>query len=654
VYPKFYHFTSHCKWITTSVFYGDNPTVINQQIIHSDQHQLGHHTTICYCSHNITNCSVDVLGPVYPGQVLQVELCVPNGNEKSVLYIETHNKLLPASACKIAHQAELLQSITKYSTTFNFTIVTEEKEICELFTTTSPCLYEIYEAFYVLILSCPLGFKLRNGACDCDPYLSYSDLRIHTCYIDQSTITRPANTWITAFNHSNDTENLASYICPMDYCVPYLSHLNLLHPDSQCQFNRTGILCSQCQQSLSMVFGSSRCIHCTNTYILISLIIIVAGIALVVLLYLLNLTVTNGTINGMIFYGNIISINDSVFFTKGNPFNPLRVFVSFTNLDLGIETCFYSGMDGYAKIFLQLFFPFYLIAIATSIIIASRKSSRVLRWTYTRSLPVLATLFLLSYSGVLRVVLTVLFSYSTITILPSGRQQSVWSIDASVPLFGIKFTVLFLTCLVLFILLIAFNTVLLFTRYLSQFRIINQFKPLINAFQGSYKDKYYFWIGAKFVMRSMLFGFYAFQTQLRLILTAIILILYTSSYGYFRPHKSNLVCIQELFLLLNLTIMYAVSYQSHATIFFITTNVMISLALFQFCTILFCHFLTYTCHCNVVTTLHAQIQKWLKLFNKEKDFRRSNNITLLNIPEPAYNYREYRGGLISDDFECNH
>ena len=156
-----------------------------------------------------------------------------------------------------------------------------------------------------------------------------------------------------------------------------------------------------------MVFGSSRCIKCNNLYIiLISIIVITAGIVLVVLLYLLNFTVTNGTINGIIFYANIVSINDSVFLVNDNVFKPLRVFISFVNLDLGIETCFYNGMNSYARMWFQLFFPFYLIAIAVSIIIISRYSSRILRWTYTRSLPVLATLFLLSYTGVLRVVLS--------------------------------------------------------------------------------------------------------------------------------------------------------------------------------------------------------------------------------------------------------
>ena len=134
----FHHFIIHCRWIPTSVFYGYNPGVINQQIIQTDQHQLSHHTTLCYCSHNISNCSVDVLGPVYPGQVLQVNLCVPSNNEPSVLYVEAHSTQLPTSACRIAHQTELIQTITSHSAIFNFTIVTESMEMCEIFLTVSP------------------------------------------------------------------------------------------------------------------------------------------------------------------------------------------------------------------------------------------------------------------------------------------------------------------------------------------------------------------------------------------------------------------------------------------------------------------------------------------------------------------------------------
>ena len=614
------------------------------------------------------DCSIDVLGPIFPGQQLKVHLCKGYADDpvanpgyfglirnltSAILFVETHSQYLPASACKVAHQNELVQSILNYKYSNNFTIISKFYDECELFLTTEPYLHKIYSAFYVKLMSCPLGFTLQDGLCNCDPILNTNDIHIDTCDIDQSAIHRPANTWVTHTNSSNKTKYLVSTTCPMDYCLPHSSHLNLHSPDLQCQFSRTGILCSQCQHSLSMIFGSSRCIHCTNIHMLITMIVIVAGIVLVVLLYLLNLTITSGTTTGIIFYANVISINDSVFLVNNNVFKPLKAFISFLNLDLGIETCFYNGMDTYAKVWLQFFFPFYLIIIATTIIIASRYSSRILRLTYTRSLPVLATLFLLSYTSVLRAVLTVLFSYSTVTELPSGNRQLVWSIDASVPLFGLKFTILFIMCLVLFLLLIPFNIILLFARYLSRFRIINKFKPLLDAYQGSYKDKYYYWIGVEIISRSLFFALYAFQKTIRLTISTLILVIFSIYYGYIRPSKNKLVNSQELLLLINLTILYAVSYQGSGSIFSIFSNFMISLAFFQFCTIVFYHFLYYTCRCDLARVLQVTKQKIAGLYNvyHKKSDNNNNIMLLLDVPEHTYNYNEYKDGLVSGDFK---
>ena len=635
-----FDFLTHCKWLPTAAFNGHNPGHINQQIIQVDGHQWIHHKELCYCPYDGDyNCTVDLLGPVYPGQKLQVDLCIPQADKKYIVFTETHAFTLPNSTCQLADQTEFINSIGNESKTYKFTFNSVAYKVCELFITS----YLFFRtAFYVQLSPCPIGFKLQYEVCDCDPFLPPD---IDTCYIDLSAIRRPANTWITAHTLTNNTNKYIISVCPMDYCIPYSTNVNLAHPDSQCQFSRSGILCSQCQHPLSMVFGSSRCMKCTNVHILITIIVIVAGIVLVVLLYVLNLTVTIGTINGIIFYANIVSINDSVFLVNDNVFKPLRVFISFTNLDLGIETCFYNGMDSYAKMWLQLFFPSYLIIIAISIIIASRYSSRMLRLTYSRSLPVLATLFLLSYTGVLRVVLTVLFSYSTITEYPSGDKQIVWSIDASVPLFGLKFTVLFIICLLLLLLLIPFNITLLFTRYLSKFRAINHFKPLLDAFQGSYKDKYYYWIALHLMFRSIFFSLYVFQVKLRLILANIILVVFTSYHGYVQPYKNKIVNFQELSMLVNLTILYAVSIQDNEQIFSVITNIMMSLALLQFGIIVVCHFLVFSYHCkfSIKEILMTRFNKW-------KSNQRSFDVALLNIPDRTYNYNEYQDGLVSDDF----
>ena len=65
--------------------------------------------------------------------------------------------------------------------------------------------------------------------------------------------------------------------------------------------------------------------------------------------------------------------------------------------------------------------------------------------------------------------------------------------------------------------------------------------------------------------------------------------------------------IQEMLQLINLTIMYAVSYQNSENIFSIVTNIMISLGFIQFCTIVLYHFLTYT-HATVMLGSYFKLQ----------------------------------------------
>ena len=160
-------------------------------------------------------------------------------------------------------------------------------------------------------------------------------------------------------------------------------------------------------------------------------------------------------------------------------------------------------MDDYAKMWLQLAFPFYLIFI---VIITSRYFTTLQRLTARRALPVLATLFLLSYTKILRIVSSVLFFYSTITHLLSKHTTLVRSVDANAPLFGVRFTILFIVCLILFLILVPFNVILLFTRTLSRFRFINKFKPLLDAYQGPYKIKFYYWTGLQLLIRVICFG----------------------------------------------------------------------------------------------------------------------------------------------------
>ena len=131
----------------------------------------------------------------------------------------------------------------------------------------------------------------------------------------------PAHRWISAKkdNIYNTTYVVSSY-CPFHHCLPHQSNLNLSNPDSQCQFSRTGLLCGKCQSGLSAVFGSNQCKKCSNIYLLLIIPITLAGTVFVILLYIFNLTVRNGTVNTCIFYVINININALICFPKCQSF----------------------------------------------------------------------------------------------------------------------------------------------------------------------------------------------------------------------------------------------------------------------------------------------------------------------------------------------
>ena len=82
---SFCDFLSHCKWLPSAAFYNHSPATINKQIIQSDNQNYNYnHNRICYCSQNkVINCSIDKLGAVYPGQMLQANFCKKCGNDEN-------------------------------------------------------------------------------------------------------------------------------------------------------------------------------------------------------------------------------------------------------------------------------------------------------------------------------------------------------------------------------------------------------------------------------------------------------------------------------------------------------------------------------------------------------------------------------------------
>ena len=259
-----------------------------------------------------------------------------------------------------------------------------------------------------------------------------------------------------------------------------------------------------------MTLGTSKCTECSNAYLALLIGYLVAGLALVLILFLLELTVTLGNLGGIIFYANIIQINSSIFFPPGSS-NVITVFIAWLNLDTGLDICFYDGMDGYAKTWFGYAFPFYIWLIVIGIIVLSHFSARVSRLCGSRSVPVLATLMLLSYNKLLRV--TIISLSSTAIVNPDGTLHLVWSYDGNQDLWkGRHIALGILAICVLLFFIIPYTMFLLLVplpfvqRYSSRrvFSWINTLKPFTDAQQASFKSRFRNWTGILLIVRIVL------------------------------------------------------------------------------------------------------------------------------------------------------
>ena len=253
-----------------------------------------------------------------------------------------------------------------------------------------------------------------------------------------------------------------------------------------------------------------------------------------------------------------------------------------------------------------------------------------------------------TYTKILRTVSSVLFFYSTIAHLPSKYSTLVWSVDANVPLFGVRFTILFIVCLILFLLLLPFNVVLLFTRTLSRFQFINKFKPLLDAYQGPYKIQFCYWTGLQLLIRAVFFCVAALDKNNNLITGSILLSVIIGLYGFVRPFKNNNKNYHEIIYIVNLQVLYIFTLSGIGVT---AVNVMIAMAALHLTFIVTNNIITHMCGGVVRSKLYdctTVITKWLKKTNKKPSAVKEQAM-LQNIPEKTYNYCEYQEQLLGVD-----
>ena len=378
--------------------------------------------------------------------------------------------------------------------------------------------------------SCPLGFQQKyyhgtkptNCECECDSKLNNY---INECNPETETLARRGTFWIAYINNS---DNSSGYVihphCPLDYCkAPGVTvNVNLAIPngaDAQCAMNRTGILCGSCQLGFSLSLGSSRCIFCPSywpvTLAFITIAVLLAGLVLVATILILNLTVAVGTLNGIIFYANVLNAHSSTLLPFQKP-NFITVFISWLNLELGFDVCLIEGMNSYWKTWLQLIFPIYIILLVIMIIFAGERSKKFSHLIGKKNpVATLATLILLSYTKLLHTVIATM-SYTVLKYpgLQGKNHRVVWLPDANVGYLRGKHIALLITAVFILLAGAIFTALLFFwqwllrihdKKYFSRFIRNQKLSLFIETYHIPYTSHNRYWTGLLLFVRIILY-----------------------------------------------------------------------------------------------------------------------------------------------------
>lgn len=427
---------------------------------------------------------------------------------------------------------------------------------------------------YVDSCSCPHGFMRINGnpacVCGCDSTLA---MHIQECDISTVSVTRRGRFWITYLNDSDNPYFIYPY-CPLDYCqpltIPIPVNLNLPNgSDAQCANNRSGILCGKCKPDLSLSLGSSSCIKCPQKwYGLFAGIMIVAfftGIILVILILMLNITVAIGSVNSIIFYANVVYANRSIYFSPHT--TPVKVFISWLNLEIGIDTCFYEGMDMYTKTWIELAFPVYMILLVIVIILVSSHSIKISNLLGKRNpVATLATLILLSYTKVLE---TVIASLSFVSwTYPNGTIATKWLPDANIDYAKGKHIALLCVAILILITGLLYTIIILSWQWLHNWQRSVflkwtrnlKFHYFVSTYHTPHTTKHRYWTGMLLLIRVIVYIISAFSAsvdpRISLLSTTVIiscLLVYKAMF-MIRVYKNRILNVLDTFVYFNIVI----------------------------------------------------------------------------------------------------
>ena len=525
----------------------------HSQVIKTSPRKLEFNDTAavaCIDNDNDTTCKTYLTRNIMLGQEITINACLwdyynqPAGSTKFVLSSEDQDHHIIGSnkvllSCTpfdgVSIMGNRVMEATNY--TMNITSYDLKEFSIELITELSPC----HSGFY---------YDNTTQTCVC-----YSDSDIVFCSGSTSSIKR--GYW---FGEVNDKATVA--ICPNSYCnftcCETADGFFKLSPvrANQCNSQRSGTACGGCKKNFTLSFDSIECVSVdtctTGQTVLVVTLSILYWVVIVILVFIVTYYhIGIGYLYAITYYYSVVDILlcEHLYISKGL-FTVVSIMSSIAKVTpqfLG-QLCLVTSMSGIDQQFIHYVHPLAVAIIIAVICLSARISVKFSLFVSRGIIHVICFLLLLSYTSVAT---TSLLLMRFLTFHSVDKVYTHLSPDIEY-LHGRHLPYFILAIVCTLIIVIGLPFLLLFEPFLNYKINFTKIKPLLDQFQGCYKDKY----------RS--FAAYYMACRLVIILIIIVnpsnddtsrylLIILNSCLAFIhatiKPYRSNILNVFDSFVL---------------------------------------------------------------------------------------------------------
>ena len=395
----------------------------------------------------------------------------------------------------------------------------------------------------IKIFPCQLGYTHNERAKQCD---CYSVHNIISCTANTTTIKK--DYWFGVIG-----EQATVSLCPNKYCNfsrnEMISGKYTLHPfyDDQCDLHRTGQACGICENGYTLAFDFHDCVNINScspgiTVVVVMCVIIYWILVIVIILWLMYFQIDVGYLYGIIYYYSVVDILLGQILNYSSSFDIIEIIISsvvkLSPRFLG-KLCFLQGgMSGIDQYALHYIHPIGILLILLILSVIARHSQRFALFISRGAIRSICFILILAYTSIADTSLQLLrhLKFTDINELYSYLSPDIKYFTGR--------HIIYVIIAILFevVIIVGLPVILLFEPYVNRWINFARIKPILDQFQGCYKDKCRWFAGIYLLSRQMIliimvinFVHYYIALYLLTSLCVIIALLH----HHIQPYKSS-------------------------------------------------------------------------------------------------------------------